>query len=226
MREFAISNSSPKLQVRGLSLSFPQTQDPIWEDLNFTASAGEILAITGANASGKTCLIHALCGIIPQSIPAELAGDISLGSTDLREIPLCEIYRYMSVAPGDARAQMMFPTSELEIAFALENQGLPADEIRERIDQAVDYFGFNHLLLQDPQKLSGGEQRLLLFAICHAMQNPMLLFDEPEAGLSGSSMSLLMKWLKELRAQGRIVILATHSEKLAALADRRQLLGR
>lgn len=219
MKEPQISSSCPKLQISALSLRFPETEGSIWEDLSFTASAGEILAITGANASGKTCLIQALCGIIPQSITAELAGTIVFDSINLRELPLCEIYRYMSVALSDARAQMMFPSSELEIAFALENMGLPATEIRQRIDQAAAYFGFTGLLQQDFQKLSGGEQRLLLFAICEAMHSPILLFDEPEAGLSQGSMALLTRWLKELRAAGRIVIIATHNDELTELAD-------
>ncbi|MCB5252152.1 MAG: ABC transporter ATP-binding protein [Candidatus Cloacimonadaceae bacterium] len=209
----------PKLQVDGLALRFPEAQKAIWEKLSFTAEEGDILAVTGANASGKTCLIHALCGIIPQSITADLAGTISWGSINLRKLPLCEIYRYMSVALGDAAAQMMFPSCELEIAFALENKTLPAAEIRRRIDAAAAYFGFTSLLQQDSQGLSGGEQRLLLFAICQAMQNPILLFDEPETGLSLSSMALLKGWLQELKAEGRIVILATHNQELIDLAD-------
>lgn len=219
MKVLKISSSCPKLQVSGLSLSFSEAEQAIWENLNFTAPAGEILAITGANASGKTCLIQALCGIIPQSITAELTGSISLDSLNLRELPLCEIYRYMSVALSDARGQMMFPSSELEIAFALENMGLPATEIRQKIDSAAAYFGFTGLLQQDSQKLSGGEQRLLLFAICEAMHSPILLFDEPEAGLSQGSMALLTRWLKELRTAGRIVIIATHNDELIELAD-------
>lgn len=209
----------PKLQITGLGLRFPEAQTAIWEELSFTADEGNILAVTGANASGKTCLIHALCGIIPHSISAELAGNISWGSTDLRKPPLCEIYRYMSVALGDAGAQMMFPTCELELAFALENKGLPAAEIRRRIDAAAAYFGFTSILQQDSQGLSGGEQRLLLFAICQAMQNPILLFDEPETGLSLSSMALLKRWLQELKAEGRIVVIATHNQELIDLAD-------
>ncbi|MCB5261613.1 MAG: energy-coupling factor ABC transporter ATP-binding protein [Candidatus Cloacimonetes bacterium] len=219
MKEQKISSSCLKLQVQALSLSFPDAENSIWEELCFTASEGDILAITGANASGKTCLIQALCGIIPQSIPAELSGTIALDSINLRELPLCEIYRYMSVALSDAKSQMMFPTCELEIAFALENMALPADEIRQRIDAAASYFGFTSLLQQDSQKLSGGEQRLLLFAICQALRSPILLFDEPEAGLSQSSMTLLIRWLAELKAEGRIVIIATHNDELIGLAD-------
>ena len=164
-------------------------------------------------------MIEALCGIIPHSIPAELTGTIALDSINLRELPLCEIYRYMSVALSDARGQMMFPSSELEIAFALENMGLPTAEIRQRIDAAAAYFGFSGMMQQDSQKLSGGEQRLLLFAICEAMHSPILLFDEPEAGLSQGSMALLTRWLKELRSAGRIVIIATHNDELTELAD-------
>jgi energy-coupling factor transporter ATP-binding protein EcfA2 len=216
-----ISNSCPELRVQNLSLSFADQEQAIWDDLSFVAMPKEITAITGANASGKSSLIHALCGVIPQSIKAGLSGQIMLDSTDLRAIALCEMYRYMSVGLSDAGMQMMFPTVELELAFALENMGLTAAKMRHRISAAADFFGLQKLLLQAPQALSGGEQRLLLFAICDVMQSPILLLDEPETGLSQTSLHLLCQWLQKLKAAGKIVVLATHNEQLIRLSDAR-----
>lgn len=226
MREFRISSSFPKLEVSELSLCYPEQDRALWEKLSFEARPGEITAITGANASGKSSLIYALSGVIPQSIKADLQGAIWLGETNLRELPLCEIYRYMSVGLSDAAMQLLLPTCELELAFALENMGLPPEKIRQRITAAAAEFKLEGLLNQDPQSLSGGEQRLLLFAICLAMQNPILLLDEPESGLSPASLNLLCSWLTRLKANAQIIILATHDEQLIQLSDQQINLDR
>jgi energy-coupling factor transporter ATP-binding protein EcfA2 len=216
----SISGSIPKLEVRGLKLRFADSGRELFGGLDFTLDSGELLVISGGNASGKSSLIHCLCGIIPKNIAGEADGEIFWGAKSLRDIPLAEVFRFMSVAPADAKEQMLLPTVELEIAFALENMGLDSGEIERRISASASRFGLSDLLQAAPQKLSGGEQRLLLFAICDSMQNPVLLMDEPETGLSDASLDLLCAWLQELREQGRAIILATHHPRLMQLADK------
>ncbi len=211
---------SPKLRVKDLRLIFPDLETPVLKGLSFEADPGTLTVITGANASGKSCVIHSLCGIIPQSIPADLSGEISFGDIDLKKVPLCETYQHMSVALCDASMQLFFPSCELELAFALENRGMQPSIIRSRIDASLKRFGLDPLIFECPQKLSGGEQRLLIFAICESLQNPILLLDEPETGLSHGSMSILTDWLRELRQRGVISFIATHNEEIIALADK------
>ncbi|MCK9556457.1 MAG: ABC transporter ATP-binding protein [Candidatus Cloacimonetes bacterium] len=211
----------PKLQMRELELQFPDAPATLFQGLNLDLDAGQILVISGGNSSGKSSLINCLCGIIPKGIPARVSGSIRWGDRSLKEIPLCEIYRFISLAPAETREQMLMPTVELELAFALENMGLPPSEIRKRIDSAADRFGIYHLLQAAPQNLSGGEQRLLLCAICDSMQNPVLLMDEPETGLSESSLALLCEWLMELRKLGKGIVLASHNPHIISMADSR-----
>jgi energy-coupling factor transporter ATP-binding protein EcfA2 len=213
------SKSFPKLRVTGLGLRYPESDRQVFSGLHFCVSSGEICSISGGNSSGKSSLIHCLCGVIPKSIPAEISGGISWGDTHLSEIPQAEVFRFMSVALAEAKEQMLMPTVELEIAFALENMGLESSEIAKRVEASAARFGLGHLLQASSQKLSGGEQRLLLFAICDSMQNPVLLLDEPETGLSGASLDMLCDWLQEQRQQGNAVILASHNPRLIQMAD-------
>jgi len=141
-------------------------------------------------------------------------------------VPLCEIFRYISVSLCDAGMQLLFPSCELELAFALENQGLEPSLIRQRIQSSLARFGLSELSGSTPQKLSGGEQRLLSFAICDSMQSPIMLLDEPETGLSSGSFKLLQDWLQEQKEKGVIIILATHNEDLVSIADQKITLGK
>jgi energy-coupling factor transport system ATP-binding protein len=219
------SSSCPKLCVRSLELRYPEADKALISRLSFELAEGESLGISGANASGKSSLIHALGGIIPHYITAERKGEILFQDQALHSLPLCEIFRYMAVVLADAKAQLMFPTLESELAFALENMAVPSPLIRQRITAALDFFGLAYPLHKAPHLLSGGEQRLLLLASAQAMDSPIVLLDEPERGLSKSSLKLLLSWLKSLCQKGRIVILASHNPEVLSACDQRILLG-
>lgn len=219
------SSSCPKLRVIELGLRYPEADEALFWGLNFELQAGMRMGVSGPNASGKSSLIHALCGIIPHYIQAGRPGEIFFQDTALHTLPLCEIYRWMAVVLADAKAQLMLSTVETELAFALENMAVPSLLIRQRITKAAEFFGIVPLLDKAPYQLSGGEQRLLLLAIAEALDSPIVLLDEPERGLSEVSFSLLIKWLNALAERGRIVILATHNPALLASCDKLIELG-
>lgn len=219
MTEPDILASNPKLTASSVGLLYPDAPHKLFEGLSFELRAGELLAITGGNSCGKSSLINCLCGIIPKSITATLEGRITLNGISLEEIPLCEVYRHISVVLANAGDQLLMPTVELELAFALENMGLASAEIRLRVERAAARFGLESLLQASPRKLSGGEQRKLLFAICECMETPILMLDEPETGLSGKALDLLCDWLNELREDGRGIIIASHNPRLISMAD-------
>lgn len=219
------SSLSPDFQVRSLSVHYPDCAQPVFSELSFELHKGESLGIHGANAAGKSSLIHALCGVIPHYISAARSGEICYKERSLMDMPLSEIYRIMAVSLSDTKSQFMFPTVEYELAFALENMAIPAPIIRQRIDAATARFGISALIDKAPLQLSGGEQKLVVLAMCDAMDSPILLLDEPERGLSPSSLQLLQNWLLELKEQGRMVIMATHNSTLLAGCDRRMRIG-
>jgi energy-coupling factor transporter ATP-binding protein EcfA2 len=214
------SSSCPKLEVKELGLRYPEAAKALFWGLSFELLAGMRMGICGPNASGKSSLIHALCGIVPHYIQAERPGEISFQGNALHTLPLCEIYRWMAVVLTDAKAQLMLPTVETELAFALENMAVPSLLIRSRITKAAEFFGIIPLMDKAPHQLSGGEQRLLLLAMAEALDSPIVLLDEPERGLSEASFNLLIKWLNALAKRGRIVILATHNPALLASCDK------
>ncbi|HNT52717.1 MAG TPA: ABC transporter ATP-binding protein [Candidatus Syntrophosphaera sp.] len=212
-------------EIADLSLRYPSQAEFLWQKLRLRLKPGELLWLRGANGCGKTSLLNAISGIVPQRVAAELTGTIHLDGTDLRPLPLNVRHRHLAYQMSDPEQQLFFPRLGKEIVFALENQALPPAEMRSRLDAAGRRFGLNNWLEREPVTLSQGQKKLLLFAVCAAMQTPLLLLDEPAAGLSGAALDALGAWLREWRAAGRIVILAEHAFPFPELASQVLELG-
>jgi energy-coupling factor transporter ATP-binding protein EcfA2 len=201
------------------NLSVKYERKSVLNAFNLSLAPGSVCVLTGTNGSGKSTLLSAISGVIPEHINADITGNIKLYDTDLPSIPLKEKFRYLWHALSDTDTQFFFPTCEAELAFGLENKGLPASEIRQRINAAAAYFNLSEAMQSSPLSLSGGQKKLLLCAIGKALAPPLYLLDEPASGLSGRSLELLCQWLTELKQQGCIVLLAEHNPQLIAMAD-------
>lgn len=206
------------LQVEGLSLRYPRQDRPLLQDFSFSLGPGELLWLKGPNGSGKTSLLNALSGIIPQRIKAELTGSVTLSGTDLCALPLNEKFRHLAYQMSDPDHQIFFPRIEKELSFALENGGLPAVQMRQRIVRAQADFGLNEFGQVEPGQLSRGQKKLLVLATCAALDPPLYLLDEPTSALSDAALERLLAWLREALAAGRSVVVAEHDPIVSDLA--------
>ena len=177
-----------------------------------------MLLLRGPNGCGKTSILNAIAGIVPQRIKAEVQGGIILNGTELNPIALNQRLRFLAYQMSDPDTQIFFPRGVKELSFALENLGLPRTEIQARLDAAASAFGLEQLLHRDPALLSLGQKKLLLTAVCSTLQTPLILLDEPAQGLDDSAFTLLTKWLQEKMASGTIIIAAEHDHRLSEMA--------
>jgi len=205
------------LKVSDLTLSFGSHR--LLHHFHLDLPAGAVGVLTGPNGCGKSSVLNAISGVIPQYVNASLEGQIILDGTDLRGVPLTEKYHYLWYSLSDPSRQFFFPTCEAELAFALENMGVVAGEIKRRIGEALSRFWLQRELMQSPLSLSGGQRSLLLCAMAEALDPQLFLLDEPGAGLSESSLSLLQSWLQDLKTRNKAVLLAEHNPLLIAGAD-------
>ncbi len=205
------------LKIEDLQLTYGDRK--LFTSICLKLAPGISAVLKGANGSGKTTILNCISGVIPEYIKATLTGSITLHGTDLRQIPLKEKFRYLWYSPADFSNRFFFPTCEAELAFALENLGMPKAELRQRIDAALARFGLQHELWQAPQTLSAGQQNLLQCAMAEALDPPLYLLDEPARGLADSSLKLLCDWIADLKARSRIVLFAEHHPLLLSQAD-------
>ena len=196
------------LQLYGISKRFGD--NAVLENVSLVVNPGDRVGLVGPNGCGKTSLLNLIAGIIPQYVRAECSGSISLDSLDLQPVPLRERFRFLCYQLNDPDNQIFFPRLEKELAFALENLGLPPDEMKRRIAASARYFGFDGMLDRAPDTLSSGQKKLLLLAVCECLQSPLVLLDEPSSGLSANALATLKDWLEKLLSQGGMVLVADH----------------
>ncbi len=216
--------------VGHLSLAFPTPTvlHSVLSDLSFTIADNEFVAMMGANGSGKTSLARCLNGI---SSPT--AGEVLVDGLSTRNPHnLIEIRRRVGMVFQNPDNQMVAPTVEREIAFGLENLGVPRDEMHARVDEMLECFKLTALRRRAPHELSGGEKQRVALAGVMVMQPRYLILDEPTSLLDYPSRVRLFETLAHLRqarAEARehlSVLLITQFAEETLFAERLLVLHR
>ncbi len=218
--------SAPLVRIEGLHFAYPSVRvgrvnPPALRDVHLTVEAGECVALMGASGAGKTTLCLALNGLVPQSTGGTFRGNVWVNGHNTRTTPVAALATQVGLVFQEAENQLCTMSVEDEVAFGLENLGLPVDEIERRITWALEVVGLNHLRRHPPAQLSGGQQQRLALAAVLAMQPAILVLDEPTGGLDPLGRRGVLEVIAALQRQGATIIMATQdAEAVAALADR------
>ena len=192
------------------------------DGLDLRVRQGEWLAVMGANDAGKTTLCLLLAGLAPHLTGGEMTGRITVVQRDTSEYPPPALADIVGFVFQEPEMQLFNPTVESEVAWGLENLGLPVPEIRARLDEALSLLRLEHLRHRSPGELSGGEKKRLALASVLAMHPSLLILDEPIGGLDPAGQREVLDALSRLRRDRSTTILMTESdpEAVAVFADR------
>lgn len=180
-------------------------------NVSFSANKGEFIVIGGANGSGKSVLMSIIAGL-EKSDSGSIIKDKSTR---------------VGLIFQDADAQILGETPEEDIAFGLRNTSLSKDEIKALTASLLKKFKLEHKASSPARLLSGGEKRRLSVAGITALECSIFIFDEPFANLDWDGIRQVCTLLKELKEEGRTIIVLTHElEKILALADRFMILNK
>mgnify|MGYP006301467969 CR=1 FL=1 len=204
------SNEFPPLSVQNLTFQYRIREQPAIKDLTFTLHTGELLLVAGASGCGKTTLMRCINGLIPRSYRGELQGDVTLFGQDARQMPMAALSQIVGTLLQDPERQIVGSFVLNEVAFGLENLGLPRDEILSRVDEALDYLGILHLRDRETFGLSGGEKQKVALAGVLAMHPDILLLDEPLASLDPASAQEALALFRRLADEGISIMLVEH----------------
>jgi len=218
--------------VEGLRFAYPpltaEAAAPwVIDGLDLHLGAGEWLAVMGASDAGKTTLCLLLAGLAPHLTGGQMEGRVIVAGQDTRDQSPPALAGAVGLLFQEAEAQLFNPTVETELAWGLENLGLPVKEIRARVEEMLALFRLEHVRKRAPAELSGGEQKRVALASVLAMRPQVLILDEPMGGLDPAGRSEVLAALSDLRQDQSTAIVMTESdpEAVAAFADRLLVLG-
>jgi energy-coupling factor transporter ATP-binding protein EcfA2 len=177
----------PALVVENLTFRYRDREAPSLRDISLQVSPGELLLLAGASGSGKTTFIRCVNGLIPRSYKGEIQGQVLLNGKENDKMALAHISQIVGTVLQDPERQILGTRVRNEVAFGLENLGMQREEIRSRIEVALDYLGIADLRDRETFNLSGGEKQKVALAGILAMRPSILLLDEPLASLDPAS---------------------------------------
>ena len=194
------------------------TEQPAWAvgGVSMEVKKGEFVAVLGANGCGKSTLAkHFNAILLPEK------GTVLVEDIDTRtEEKLYDIRQKVGMVFQNPDNQIVATVVEEDVAFALENLGVPSAEIRPRVDEAMQMAGIYKHREKAPHKLSGGQKQRVAIAGVIAMRPDCLVLDEATAMLDPKGRRQVMQTIDKLRAAGVTIVAITHYMEEAARADR------
>src|SRR5512136_1773714 len=204
------THTPPLLSVENLSFRYRARSEPAIRDISFDLEAGQILLIAGASGCGKTTLIRCVNGLIPRSYKGELSGLILLNGEPTTGWQLSKISQKVGTVLQDPERQILGTKVLHEVAFGLENLGMPRPEIITRVDESLRYLNIPYLRDRETFNLSGGEKQKVALAGVLAMKPSLLLLDEPLASLDPASAQETLAIVRQLANDGLTVLMIEH----------------
>ncbi|WP_457750774.1 energy-coupling factor ABC transporter ATP-binding protein [Thermococcus sp.] len=216
------------IEAKGLRFKYRRSQKYALGGIDLKVKKGEFLGIVGPSGSGKSTLCLTFNGIIPHSIKGEFEGEVVVTDPtteekySTRETPVPKLSTIVGLVLQNPESQIFNMTVEEEVAFALENLGLPREEILRRIEWALRIAGLEDKREEFPPSLSGGEQQRLAIAAILAMKPQVLVLDEPTTQLDPAGRKSVLEMISKLNAdEGITVIMVDHNTSfLFRRADR------
>lgn len=215
-------SDQPVLQVINLSFRYHSRPDIAIEQISFDLQPGEMLLVAGASGCGKTTLARCINGLIPRSYHGDRSGSVLVKGREVSQMSLVEVAQQVGTLLQDPERQIVSSYVVGEIAFGLENLGLPREEIYRRMDEVFDRLNLNHLRERETFTLSGGEKQKVALAGVLVMRPAVLLLDEPLASLDPASAHEAIQIFRSLADEGTAIILIEHrvEDALQARPDR------
>lgn len=211
------------INIKEFSFWYPGISQPALEDVTLSIGKGEFNLLVGPSGCGKSTLLLAMNGVVPQLTGGKVKGRIQINQMDTRETPVSKLSGSVGLILQDPESQLTNLFVYDEIAFGPENLNLAEEQIVERVDEALDLTGINHLKSRSVFALSGGQKQRVAIAAALAMKPSILLLDNPTSNLDPVGEDETYQTIREMRLNNPelTIVLAEHRpDSIVDLADR------
>ncbi|MEM2795208.1 MAG: ABC transporter ATP-binding protein, partial [Thermofilaceae archaeon] len=204
------------IELKDIHFRYAGSDEYSLKGISFSASRGEYVLLVGPSGCGKSTLLRLLNGLIPHFYEGDLEGQAVVAGLDVRNTPTHILAKHVGMVFQDPENQLFLSSVEREIAFGLENMGLPRAEIKNRVEETLRIFGLKELRYKAPYELSGGQQQKVAIASVMAMEPEILVLDEPTANLDPLSALEVLSLVNVLvKDEGILTIMVEHRLELA-----------
>ncbi|MEN8173666.1 MAG: ATP-binding cassette domain-containing protein, partial [Chloroflexota bacterium] len=213
--------SDPTVSINDLKFRYRGEKKLALDGISLDIAKGEFLVIMGASEAGKSTLAACFNGLIPHYMKGAIKGEVIIKGTNTADSSVPELAENVGIVFQDFEAQLFSTNVELEIAFGPENFAVPREDIRQRIEENLNYVGLEDFRNRPPFTLSGGQKQKLAIASVLAMQPTILVMDEPTTDLDPISKQGIFDITNQLRKRDDITLIVVEHETEEALhADR------
>ena len=202
---------TPVIEFKDFGFQYFSQAEPTLHDINLTINKGEKVLLVGPSGSGKSTLGHCLNGLIPFSYKGEISGSLKIMGQETKEMDIFRLSKMVGTVLQDSDGQFIGLTVGEDVAFALENDCVGLEKMRETVQRVTDIVDMGQLLKSSPYELSGGQKQRVSFAGVMVDDVDILLFDEPLANLDPATGKTAIDLIDRVwRDQEKTVIIIEH----------------
>jgi energy-coupling factor transporter ATP-binding protein EcfA2 len=210
------------LEIEELSFRYPEATRKAVDSFTLDIGESEIVVLAGPSGCGKSTLLRAINGLIPHMYTGDYSGDVRVVGSSVRTSSMRDLAQTVGFLFQNPENQIFMFTVERDIAFGLENLGIPRPEMRRRVDEAIGLLGIENLSQRAPHELSDGQKQRVALAGVLAMRPRLIILDEPTSLLDPKTAMELVDLVARLRKEldTTFVVVEHRLDLLVRVADR------
>lgn len=210
----------PIIEFKNFTFKYRTQVEPTLFDINLKIFPGEKVLIVGPSGSGKSTLAHCINGLVPFSYSGDISGEYYVGGKDPRKLDIFALSQMVGTVLQDTDGQFIGLTVAEDIAFALENDAVPREELLKKVDDVAKTVFVDEFLDHAPYALSGGQKQRVSMAGVLVDDVDILLFDEPLANLDPATGKKAIALIDEIQKnQGKTIVIIEHRLEDALYKD-------
>lgn len=206
------------ISLKNISYQYPLEDKSVVKDFSYQFEEGKVYGLIGENESGKTTICNIIRGFIPALYRGKLAGEVQINGKGIETYESGELAELIGYSFQNPFVQISGTKDNVyeEIAYGMENTGVPRDEMIKRVDELVRMFHLEDLIEKNPYELSGGQKQRVALASVIALDPEVIILDEPTSQLDPKSTEEIFEIIRILKEQGKTIILIEHKIDLVA----------
>ncbi|MFX1346391.1 MAG: energy-coupling factor ABC transporter ATP-binding protein [Promethearchaeota archaeon] len=195
------------IRFEDFSFRYKGNEEYALKSIDLKIEEDNFILLCGETGSGKTTLIRCMNGLIPQFYSGFYKGKVYVNEKNTSNTPIAELSTDVGIVFQNPENQLISMNVEHEIAFGLENLGIPSNEIAKKIEESASLTEIEHILDKAPFELSGGEQQRVAIASILVLEPKVLILDEPTALLDPYMAKKIIRLIKDIQVDRNLTII-------------------